>query len=77
MSKRLWSRVKYNNSYLIDAKWVSFRCVHNLQMTCVFFNVLQLLVMFMLYVKMLMSFTKFVIVILYLNSSKILKMFIL
>jgi hypothetical protein len=77
MSNRLWFRVKCNNSYLIDAKRVSCQRVYNSQMTCVFFSVLQLFMMFMSYVKMLISFTKFMIVILYLNRSKIFKMFAL
>jgi hypothetical protein len=74
MSNRLWFLVKCNNSYLIDAKRTSCRRVHNSQMTWVFFNALQLLVILVLYVRMLISFTKFMIVILYLNRSKIFKM---
>ncbi len=46
MSNRLWFFVKCNNSYLIDAKRISCRCVHSSQMTCVFFSALQLLVKF-------------------------------
>jgi hypothetical protein len=75
MSNRLWFFVKCNNSYFVDAKRASCRRVYSSQITCVFSNVLQLLVMFMSYVKMLISFTKFMTVILYLNRSKIFKMF--
>jgi hypothetical protein len=74
MSNRLWFLVKCSSSYLIDAKRTSCRRVHNSQMTWVFFSVLQLLVMFVSYVKILISFTKFMIMILCLNRSKIFKM---
>jgi hypothetical protein len=75
MSNRLWFRVKCNNSYLSDAKRASCRRVHNSQITCVFFSALQLFVFLMSYVKMLISFTMFMIVILYLNRrSKVFKM---
>ncbi len=74
MSNRLWFFVRCSSSYLIDAKRMSCRRAHSSQMTWVFFSVLQLLVMLMSYVKMLITFTKFMIVILYLNRSKIFKM---
>ncbi len=74
MSNRLWFFAKCSSSYLIDAKRASCRRVHSSQMTWIFFNALQLLVMLVSYVRMLISFTKFMIVILYLNRSKIFKM---
>ncbi len=77
MLNRLWFFVKCNNWYLIDAKRTSCRRVYNSQMTWIFFSVLQLFVMLVSYVRMLISFTKFMIVILYLNRSKTFKMFAL
>jgi hypothetical protein len=74
MSNRLWFFARCSNSYLIDAKRTSCRRAHSSQMTWVFFSALQLLVMLVSYVRMLISFTKFMTVILYLNRSKIFKM---
>jgi hypothetical protein len=76
MSNRLWFFVKCNNSYLVDAKRTSCRRVHSSQMTWVFFSALQLLVMLVSYVRMLISSTKSMTVILYLNRSKTFKMWI-
>jgi hypothetical protein len=77
MSNRLWFLVKCSNSYSIDAKRTSCRRVHSSQITYVFSNALQLLVMFVSYVKILISFTKSMTVILYLNRLKTFKMFAL
>ncbi len=43
MLKRRWFLIKCINSYLIDAKRVSCRLVHNSHSTWIFFNTLQLL----------------------------------
>jgi hypothetical protein len=74
MSNRLWFFVKCNSSYLIDAKRASCRRAHSSQMTWVFFSALKLLVMLVLYVRILISSTKSMTVILYLNRSKTFKM---
>ncbi len=69
-----WFCVKCINSYLIDAKRTSCRLVHSSHSSCVCFSALQLLFVLISYIKMLMSFTKSIIVILcldFFNDSKI------
>ncbi len=51
--------VKRMNSYLINAKTISWRRVHVSKWACISFRMRQLLVMLNSYVKILISFTKF------------------
>jgi hypothetical protein len=57
-----WFFVKCSNSYFVDAKCTSCRFAHKSHSTYAFSNILQLFSMLVLYVNILMSFTKSIIV---------------
>ncbi len=77
MSNLTMSFAKCINSYLIDAKTISWRRFYNRQYSCIFFHSRQLSIVLMSWIKMLLSFTKSITIILREDCLKFFRRFAL